>query len=61
VTGSPEDGAAGAGEEGEDGPGGSRLLGALLMIGSSPWSRFAFRAAIPIVVVIVLAILVGAH
>jgi hypothetical protein len=61
VTGSPEDGAAGANEEGEEGRGGSRLLDALFMIGSSPWSRFAIRAAIPIVVVIVAAILIGAH
>jgi hypothetical protein len=40
---------------------GSALYGWLLVLFSRPWFRFAFRAAIPIVMVIVVAILVSSH
>jgi hypothetical protein len=40
---------------------GSGLYGWLLVLSSRPWIRFAFRAAIPIVMVIVVAILASSH
>jgi hypothetical protein len=40
---------------------GSGLYGWLLLVASRPWFRFAFRAAIPIVFVIVVAIIVRSH
>jgi hypothetical protein len=48
-------------QEPADGEGGSGLYGWLLVISSRPWFRFAFRAAIPIVFVIVVAIIVSSH
>jgi hypothetical protein len=32
-----------------------------MVLSSRPWFRFAFRAAIPIAFVIVVAIIVGSH
>jgi hypothetical protein len=47
--------------DGEEGERGANLNARLMVWWSSPLFRFVFRAAIPIVLVIVVAIIVGSH